>query len=170
MEKNFKKGMKQSALNIIQFFEKELEAIKEPQEEAVKHQSYEDASRYKDLQRRIVLFRNILRDEFVDDKPPIIASDSMHYQQIVDNIFSKGHLWKHRTLRTVFDPFASEYDKTSMEEKLMILSRLLNSEHQLEDIIAGYKQFYTEQSKPHVARAVQSGLLALLLYKLKEEK
>ena len=45
----------------------------------------------------------------------------MNYQQQLDKIFGKGSLWKHRTLRTVFDPFSSEYDNTTIDKKLEIL-------------------------------------------------
>jgi hypothetical protein len=47
----------------------------------------------------------------------------MHYQEKLDSIFGKGSLWRHRTLRTVFDPFSSEYDNTSIDEKLEILKK-----------------------------------------------
>lgn len=42
----------------------------------------------------------------------------MHYQEKIDKIFANGSLWKHRTFRTVLDPFSSEYDQTSMEQKI----------------------------------------------------
>lgn len=47
----------------------------------------------------------------------------MHYQQKIDKIFGKGSLWKHRTLRTLFDPNSSEYNQTTMEKKLEILQK-----------------------------------------------
>lgn len=41
----------------------------------------------------------------------------MHYQEKLDKIFGKGSLWKHRTLRTLFDPNSSEYNQTTMDKK-----------------------------------------------------
>ena len=42
-----------------------------------------------------------------------------HYQEIVDEIF--GSLYRHRTLRTLFDPNSSEWSDTTIEKKLEIL-------------------------------------------------
>ena len=46
-----------------------------------------------------------------------------HYQEIVDEIF--GSLYKHRTLRTLFDPNSSEWNETTIEKKLEILKKIL---------------------------------------------
>ena len=48
-----------------------------------------------------------------------------HYQEIVDEIF--GSQYKHRTLRTIFDPNSSEWNDTTIEKKLKILKKILES-------------------------------------------
>ena len=48
-----------------------------------------------------------------------------HYQEIVDEIF--GSLYRHRTLRTLFDPNSSEWSDTTIEKKLEILKTILDS-------------------------------------------
>jgi hypothetical protein len=91
----------------------------------------------------------------------------MHYQEQLDKIFGKGSLWKHRTLRTVFDPFSSEYDKTSIDEKLEILKKSKESGLELSEIIDGYKTFYIEENKPNVINSIEDGLKLLLENSLK---
>lgn len=44
----------------------------------------------------------------------------MHLHERMDRIF-KAPMWKHRTLRTIFDPFSSEWKETSMDKKVQIL-------------------------------------------------
>ena len=38
----------------------------------------------------------------------------MHLYFKLDEIFAKGSLWKHRTLRTIFDKNASEWNHTKI--------------------------------------------------------
>lgn len=47
-----------------------------------------------------------------------------HYQDIVDEVF--GSMYKHRTLRTLFDPNSSEWDETTVEKKLEILKKIIS--------------------------------------------
>ena len=48
-----------------------------------------------------------------------------HYQEIVDEIF--GSYYQHRTLRTLFDPYSHEWNDTTIEKKLIILKKILDS-------------------------------------------
>lgn len=91
----------------------------------------------------------------------------MHYQDKLDNIFAKGSLWKHRTLRTIFDPFSSEYDETTINEKLEILKKIKDNEIELSELIDDYKEFYLEENKPNVIKSVEYGLRILLVNALK---
>lgn len=91
----------------------------------------------------------------------------MHYQEKLDEIFNKGNLWKHRTLRTVFDPFSSEWNETSIEEKLGILKTIKGNDIDIQSLIIQYKRFYNEENKPHVSKAVEDGLRILLIDSLK---
>ena len=86
----------------------------------------------------------------------------MHYQEKLDQIFARGSLWSHRTLRTLFDPNSSEYTQTSMNQKLQILNKIRKSGIDLEELIAECKEFYLEENKPHVAKAADDGLQILL--------
>ena len=71
----------------------------------------------------------------------------MHYQEKLDTIFAKGNLWQHRTLRTVFDSYSSEYAETSLDEKLQILRTIQSNGLELDSIILQYKMFYIKEGK-----------------------
>lgn len=86
----------------------------------------------------------------------------MHYQQQLDKIFGKGSLWKHRTLRTVFDPFSSEYDNTTIDKKLEILKTIKDNDIDFDVLIQEYKDFYLEENKPNVIKSLEEGLRILL--------
>ena len=91
-----------------------------------------------------------------------------HYQEIVDEVF--GSLYKHRTLRTLFDPNSAEWDETTIDKKLEILKKLLHSDKAtLEEILNGYKYFYQYElvNKEHVINSLQDGLSILLTNSLK---
>lgn len=86
----------------------------------------------------------------------------MHYQQELDKIFGKGSLWKHRTLRTLFDPNSSEYNLTTMDKKLEILTTIRENGMDLNGLLDDYKEFYTEENKIHVVDVADEGLEILL--------
>ena len=86
----------------------------------------------------------------------------MHYQQKLDKIFGKGSLWKHRTLRTLFDPNSSEYNLTTMDKKLEILTTIRENGMDLNGLLDDYKEFYTEENKIHVVDVADEGLEILL--------
>ena len=91
----------------------------------------------------------------------------MHYQQKIDKIFGNGSLWKHRTLRTLFDPNSSEYNQTTMEKKLEILQTIKDNNIDLSELLNEYKEFYTEENKIHVVDVADEGLEKLLKEKMK---
>lgn len=91
----------------------------------------------------------------------------MHYQQKIDKIFGKGSLWKHRTLRTLFDPFSSEYNQTTMDKKLEILKTIKENGIELNELLNDYKKFYTEENKIHVVDVADEGLERLLKEEMK---
>lgn len=86
----------------------------------------------------------------------------MNYQQQLDKIFSPGDLWKHRTLRTLFDPYSTEYQYTTMDEKTSILKTILDKGISLKVLIAAYKDFYIQENKPDVADTLEDGLVMVL--------
>ena len=74
-----------------------------------------------------------------------------HYQEVVDEVF--GSLYKHRTLRTLFDPNSSEWNKTTIEKKLEILNKMLKSDKiTFQQLILGYKHFYTTETRKQKTR------------------
>jgi len=91
----------------------------------------------------------------------------VHYQEKIDKIFGKGSLWKHRTLRTLFDPYSSEYNQTTMDKKLEIMKTIKENEIDLTELLNDYKEFYTEENKIHVVDVADEGLEILLKEKTK---
>lgn len=85
----------------------------------------------------------------------------MHFHEKLDQIF-KSNVWKHRTLRTVFDPYSSEYTETSIEKKIAILKTISDNGIDLGQVIKEYKKFYREENKPHVISSIEDGLINLL--------
>ena len=86
-----------------------------------------------------------------------------HYQEIVDEIY--GSYYKHRTLRTLFDPNSSEWNETTIREKLEILGTILKSNKiSLDELAHGYKTFYMIElaNKSHVVESFEDGLIILL--------
>lgn len=86
-----------------------------------------------------------------------------HYQEVVDEVF--GSLYKHRTLRTLFDPNSSEWNQTTIKKKLEILNKILKSDKiTFQQLILGYKHFYSTEleNKKHVLNSLEDGLLILI--------
>jgi hypothetical protein len=86
----------------------------------------------------------------------------MRYQEQLDKIFGNGSLWNHRTLRTVFDPYSSEYEQTTMDRKVEILRTIVDNNISLAELISEYKDFYKEEKKTNVVEAMEDGLTNLL--------
>lgn len=85
------------------------------------------------------------------------------YQSLIDELF--GANYKHRTLRTVFDPYSTEWTETNVEEKILILKKILDSKRiTLRELILSYKLYYSEElaNKKHVAESVEDSLIILL--------
>jgi hypothetical protein len=85
----------------------------------------------------------------------------MHYQEQLDKIFANGNMWQHRTLRTVFDPYSTEYKNTEMSEKIEILRIIKANGIDLNYLITKYKHFYIEEGKADVANDVEAGLILI---------
>jgi hypothetical protein len=88
-----------------------------------------------------------------------------NYSERIDEIF-KTNLYRHRTLRTIFDPFASEWDDTTMDKKVEILKKITAAGEDLEDIMLEYQLYYKEINKPHAAKNAEAGLAKILQYML----
>lgn len=93
----------------------------------------------------------------------------MHYQQKLDKLFANGSLWQHRTFRTVFDPYSSEYDNTSMEQKVEYVRKCNENDLSLDELIEGYKEFYRAENKQNVIKSLEDGLIRLTTKILNEK-
>jgi hypothetical protein len=82
-----------------------------------------------------------------------------YYEGRLDKIFGKGSTWPHRTFRTIFDPFSSEWEKTSYDKKLEILEKAIAGGEILELLIGHYKKRY-------IASCVDTALGRILEYSL----
>lgn len=92
--------------------------------------------------------------------------EPLHYEARMDAIFNKGRIWKHRTMRTVFDPYSSEWGKTTYGEKLVILERVVAAKESLEELIYDYKERYREQNRIDIANSVEEAFVKLMQYRL----
>ena len=91
-----------------------------------------------------------------------------HYTELVDEAVGFS-MYKHRTLRTCFDPGSHEWTEATIEKKVEILSKLVSKGHSLQRIIHDYKVFYREMNKTHVANNVEDGLTEILEYLLTDQ-
>lgn len=91
----------------------------------------------------------------------------MNYQEIVDE--AVGVISKHRTLRTVFDPLSDEWTRTTMEKKLEILEKVLQTKKiTLPELLMQYRYYYEEElsNKAYVVDAIPDALELLLQHSL----
>ncbi len=107
------------------------------------------------------------REEYEKEKEEVLAivekANEINYQFIMDDLF--GKMYKHRTLRTLFDPGSSEYDETTIAEKIEILKKIVASKKIfLDELIRQYKLYYTKElaNKAYVAENADKGLSLLL--------
>lgn len=92
------------------------------------------------------------------------------YEARMDMIFAKGDLWKHRTLRTVFDPPSTEWGETTMQQKAAILKKIVENGERLYRLIRDYKMRYIEQNRRDIAIETENALAFILEHILKTEK
>jgi hypothetical protein len=92
--------------------------------------------------------------------------DDNFYEARLDKVFGKGSMWKHRTFRTIFDPFSSEWNMTDYNKKIEILEKVIKSGENLEDLISDYKERYDEQNRKDISLSVESAFAKLLQYRL----
>jgi hypothetical protein len=91
------------------------------------------------------------------------------YEARMDMIFTNGHLWNHRTLRTVFDPPSSEWNHTTMQQKIEILRKIVANGEKLPRLIRDYKNRYLEQNRRDIAIETERALAYILENLLKPE-
>jgi hypothetical protein len=92
--------------------------------------------------------------------------DDNFYEARLDKIFGNGSLWKHRTFRTILDPFSSEWNGTDYDKKFEILQKVVAAGEDLEILISDYKERYDEQNRKDISSSVESALIKLLQYRL----
>ncbi|SDA97769.1 hypothetical protein SAMN03080617_04406 [Algoriphagus alkaliphilus] len=92
--------------------------------------------------------------------------DDNFYEARLDKIFGNGSMWKHRTFRTILDPFSSEWNGTDYDKKIEILEKVVAASEDLEMLISEYKERYDEQNRKDISSSVESALTKLLQYRL----
>ena len=85
-----------------------------------------------------------------------------HYEVRLDKIFGKGSLWKHRSFRTVLDPYSSEWNQTTMQQKIEILKKLKLNNESLEILISDYEDRYLEQNRKDIAISAKDALIKIV--------
>lgn len=96
-----------------------------------------------------------------------MKTEENYYERRLDKLFGKGTIWRHRTFRTVLDPYSTEWTLTSIEKKLNYLELLINSGEDLAQFINEYEIRYLEQNRSDIAGSVKDALIILFLNKLK---
>lgn len=67
-----------------------------------------------------------------------------YYSDIMDEVLGRNH--RHRSLRTIFDPYSHEWSETTMDEKVKILQKIVDSERiSLSSLILDIKVYYTQE-------------------------
>ncbi len=94
--------------------------------------------------------------------------DNNTYEARLDKIFGNGSMWKHRSFRTILDPFSHEWSYTNYKEKIEILEKLVASGEPLLSLILAYKLRYYEQNRDDIATSVEFALIQILQYQLKK--
>jgi hypothetical protein len=92
--------------------------------------------------------------------------NSKDYEIRLDSIFGKGSFWVHRTMRTVFDPYSSEWHSTNLDRKIEILNTIIENGESLKTIIVEYKQRYLDADRKDIADSIEDSLSILLEYSL----
>lgn len=93
-------------------------------------------------------------------------SENNNYEERLDKIFGKGTIWKHRTFRTVFDPYSSEWTKTSMQQKIDFLKNLKENNESLEQLLNDYEDRYLEQNRRDIAYSAKDALIKIVNFQL----
>ena len=91
----------------------------------------------------------------------------MDYEEILD--VALGAHSPHRSLRTIFDPSSNEWNRTTIDKKLDMLQRILNTkEISLSVLLYVYRNYYTEElsNKAYVVDAIPDALEILLEHSL----
>jgi hypothetical protein len=85
-----------------------------------------------------------------------------HLHERMDELFAEGNPWKHRTLRTLFDPASAEWGWTTMDEKVEILKKIKASGEKLERVASEYERFYrNDMNREDIANDLPQGLLRI---------
>ena len=92
-----------------------------------------------------------------------------NYEARMDNLFGNGSIWRHRTLRTLFDPYSEEWKNTDLNEKVQILRSITESEESFPGLIYQFKDRYEENGRIDISSSVEVALVTILEYQLKSQ-
>jgi hypothetical protein len=91
-------------------------------------------------------------------------------EKILDGIFadeSTNTTWQHHDLRTVFDKYSSEWNETSIEEKVRILKKIAYSGEKLSTFLIGYKTLNIQKGRRDLIENIDDALIEILEVALK---
>ncbi|MDX2470575.1 MAG: hypothetical protein QNL04_08360 [SAR324 cluster bacterium] len=90
------------------------------------------------------------------------------YQERMDLIFGNGRDWHHRSLRTLFDYHSSEYNSTSMVEKVEILRAMIKEGEKIGAIGMEYAAHYVGSGRNDIAGRLSLSVADILDHTLKD--
>ncbi len=92
--------------------------------------------------------------------------DNNFYEARLDKVFGNGSMWKHRTFRTILDPYSSEWNNTNYDKKIEILEKVIASGESLQLLVSDYKDRYNEHNRKDISSCVEDALIRLLEHRL----
>ena len=95
-----------------------------------------------------------------------MEEDNNYYESRLDKIFGNRPNWKHRTFRTILDPYSSEWNETSYDKKMEILKKVIDAGEDMEVLIHDYKKRYEDQNRKDISSTVEHALITLLEHSL----
>ena len=85
-----------------------------------------------------------------------------NYEVRMDSLFGNGSMWRHRTLRTLFDPYSQEWKSTDLGQKIQMLKSITSSGESLLSLIYQFKDKYDQKDRRDISSSVDLALATIL--------
>jgi replicative DNA helicase len=89
------------------------------------------------------------------------------YESKIAKIFDDDN-FEHRSLQTILNPHSSVWDKTTMDEKIEMLQKIIKNGEVLEYLVESYQADHISFRNEEVAKSSISGLCEIITYMVKE--
>jgi hypothetical protein len=89
-----------------------------------------------------------------------------NYEERMDDLFGEGSMWRHRTLRTLFDPYSQEWKGTDFGQKIQMLKTITSSGESLPGLVSQFKDRYDGNGRSDVSSSVEFALATMLEHQL----